>query len=121
MANILSVANQKGGVGKTTTAVNTSAVLSGSGRKVLLVDLDPQANATMGSGIDKHKLENSIYELLIGTEEINSVLKKTRFGYDLLPSNRDLIGAELDLVDANDREYRLSDQISKLSHFNMII
>ena len=61
-------------VGKTTTAVNTSAVLSGSGRKVLLVDLIP-ANATMGSGIDKHKLENSIYELLIGTEEINSVLK----------------------------------------------
>ena len=115
MTNILSVANQKGGVGKTTTAVNTSAVLSGSGRKVLLVDLDPQANATMGSGIDKHKLENSIYELLIGTEEINSVLKKTRFGYDLLPSSRDLIGAELDLVDANDREYRLSDQISKLS------
>ncbi len=115
MTNILSVANQKGGVGKTTTAVNTSAVLSGSGRKVLLVDLDPQANATMGSGIDKHKLENSIYELLIGTEEINSVLKKTRFGYDLLPSSRDLIGAEIDLVDANDREYRLSDQISKLS------
>ena len=82
MTKILAVANQKGGVGKTTTAVNTSAVLSGSGRKVLLVDLDPQANATMGSGIDKHKLENSIYELLIGTEEINSVLKKTRFGYD---------------------------------------
>ena len=79
MTNILSVANQKGGVGKTTTAVNTSAVLSGSGRKVLLVDLDPQANATMGSGIDKHKLENSIYELLIGTEEITSILKKTRF------------------------------------------
>ena len=116
MTNILSVANQKGGVGKTTTAVNTSAVLSGSGRKVLLVDLDPQANATMGSGIDKHKLENSIYELLIGTEEINSVLKETRFGYDLLPSNRDLIGAELDLVDANDREYRLSDQISKVAY-----
>ena len=116
MTNILSVANQKGGVGKTTTAVNTSAVLSGSGRKVLLVDLDPQANATMGSGIDKHKLENSIYELLIGTEEINAVLKKTRFGYDLLPSNRDLIGAELDLVDASDREYRLSNQISKLAY-----
>ena len=115
MTNILSVANQKGGVGKTTTAVNTSAVLSGSGRKVLLVDLDPQANATMGSGIDKHKLENSIYELLIGTEEVDSVLKKTRFGYDLLPSNRDLIGAELDLVDANDREYRLSEQINKLA------
>ena len=115
MTNILSVANQKGGVGKTTTAVNTSAVLSGSGKKVLLVDLDPQANATMGSGIDKHKLENSIYELLIGTEEVKSVLKKTRFGYDLLPSNKDLIGAELDLVDANDREYRLSEQINKLA------
>ena len=115
MTIILSVANQKGGVGKTTTAVNTSAVLSSSGRKVLLVDLDPQANATMGSGVDKTKLENSIYELLIGTEEINSVLKKTRFGYDLLPSNRDLIGAELDLVDANNREYRLSEKINELA------
>ena len=115
MTNILSVANQKGGVGKTTTAVNTSAVLSGSGRKVLLVDLDPQANATMGSGIDKHKLENSIYELLIGTEEINSVLKKqdlAMISSFKQRSNR----AELDLVDANDREYRLSDQISKLAY-----
>ena len=115
MTKILSVANQKGGVGKTTTAVNTSAVLSVLGRKVLLVDLDPQANATMGSGIDKKTLDSSVYELLIGTEEIGSVLKTTRFGYDLLPSTRDLIGADLDLVDVNDREYRLSENIKKIS------
>tara|TARA_B100000963_G_scaffold357823_1_gene380934 strand:+ start:4382 stop:5146 length:765 start_codon:yes stop_codon:yes gene_type:complete len=115
MTIILSVANQKGGVGKTTTAVNTSAVLSGSGKRVLLVDLDPQANATMGSGVEKQNLKSSIYELLIGTEDINSVLKKTRFGYDILPSNRDLIGAELDLVDVSNREYRLSEKISELA------
>ena len=79
MARRISITNQKGGVGKTTTAVNTSAVLSGSGRRVLLIDLDPQANATMGSGVEKQNLENSIYEVLIGTEDISSVLKKTRF------------------------------------------
>ena len=118
----LSIANQKGGVGKTTTAVNTSAVLSDAGMKVLLIDLDPQANATMGSGVNKEKIKHSVYEALIGLEDLASIIIETNFGYDLLPSNRELTGADLDLVDVEEREYRLKAGLQSIeSNYDYII
>src|SRR5512132_1141495 len=98
MARILAVANQKGGVGKTTTSVNLAAGLAQSGRRVLLIDLDPQGNATMGSGVDKSKLEASINEIILGQTAAVSALKKTAAGYDILPANSDLTVAEVRLL-----------------------
>ena len=111
MSVILSVANQKGGVGKTTTSVNTSAVLSKLGKKVLLIDLDPQANATMGSGVEKQNINFSIYQVLIGKVKITEPIRLTDAGYDILPANQELAGAELDLVDLERREFRLADSL----------
>ena len=116
MIKILSIANQKGGVGKTTTAVNLSAALAGLGKSVLLIDLDPQANATMGSGVEKSSLKYSVYHMLLGLTDAASILKKTQSGYDLLPSNRDLIGAEIELTEESRREYRLKDALEKIFH-----
>jgi chromosome partitioning protein len=108
MANIFCIANQKGGVGKTTTAVNLAAGLAGHAQRVLLVDLDPQGNATMGSGIEKAELASTVYHVLIGQASVRaSVLRCASAGYDVLPANRELAGAEIELVELEERELRL--------------
>jgi len=107
MARIFCIANQKGGVGKTTTTVNLAAGLSGIGQRVLVVDLDPQGNATMGSGIDKRTLELSIYDVLLGTASIAEVRQRGKAGYDVLGANRELAGAEVELVALEHRNRRL--------------
>ena len=113
MARIFVVANQKGGVGKTTTAVNLAAALARLGRRTLLVDLDPQGNATMGSGIDKRGLERSVYHVLIGMCDVVEARQASPSGgYDLLPANRELAGAEVELVDFEQRETRLKDALA---------
>jgi chromosome partitioning protein len=108
MPQILAVVNQKGGVGKTTTSINLAAALAKAGRRVLLVDLDPQGNATMGSGIDKRAITRTVYHVLVGLAELGTVrVRAERGGYDLVPANRELAGAEVELVDLPARELRL--------------
>ena len=108
MTKIYAVVNQKGGVGKTTTSVNLAAGLAATGRRVLLVDLDPQGNATTGSGVDKRSVSRTVYQVLLGLGEIASIRVPSEAGkYDLLPANRELAGAEIDLVDLPNREGRL--------------
>jgi chromosome partitioning protein len=108
MARIFCVANQKGGVGKTTTAVNLAAGIASHDRRVLLVDLDPQGNATMGSGIDKRTLTASVYQVLLGLTDVREAcLASAQGGYQVLGANRELAGAEVELVDFPDREARL--------------
>ncbi len=108
MGRTLAVVNQKGGVGKTTTSVNLAAGLASAGKRVLLVDLDPQGNATMGSGIDKRALSRTVYHVLLGLGEVASIRKRSESGgYDLLPANRELAGAEVELVELANREGRL--------------
>jgi chromosome partitioning protein len=115
MSRVIAVANQKGGVGKTTTSVNLAASLAATKRSVLLIDLDPQGNATMGSGIDKREIQSSSYDVLMEEEGIaDCVLNLPEVGYDLLPSNADLTGAEVGLIDELGRELRLRQAIEAI-------
>ncbi|MES2027132.1 MAG: ParA family protein [Pseudomonadota bacterium] len=113
MAKIFCVANQKGGVGKTTTAVNLAAALAQLNQRVLLVDLDPQGNATMGAGINKSELKSSIYEVLLGMADVVTARVTSETGkFDVLPANRELAGAEVEMVELDNREKRLKDALA---------
>lgn len=124
MGKIIAICNQKGGVGKTTTSINLAACLAMAGKKVMLIDLDPQANATSGMGINKHDIQKSTYHVLLEELKLADILQKTAIDNLLLaPSNLDLTGAEVELVGAFGREYRLkrSLQIEKDNYDFMII
>ena len=115
MGRTIAIANQKGGVGKTTTAINLSACLAEKGKKVLAVDFDPQGNTTSGLGIDKNSLNITIYEMMIGEAEIEECIKKSVVkDLDVLPSNVNLAGAEIELIGIEEKEYILRNQIEKI-------
>ena len=115
MAKIFCIANQKGGVGKTTTSVNLAAGLARLGQRVLLIDLDPQGNATMGSGVDKRQLAHSVYDVLLEQASVaQASVAAEKCGYQLLGANRELAGAEVELVDQERRETRLKEALAKV-------
>ncbi len=109
---VIAVANQKGGVGKTTTSVNVSASLAMSGSRVLLVDLDPQGNATTGCGVDKNNLQASVYEWLLEDLPLQQIVQRCSGGFELLPSNIDLTAAEVALMQADGREYFMRERLN---------
>ncbi len=111
MSRIFVVANQKGGVGKTSIAVNLSASLAHYGRRVLLIDLDPQGNATTGSGVDKSACEKTVYGVLLGEHPLVEAVRACEGNYDVVPSNRELAGAEVELIAIEKREFRLRDAL----------
>ena len=116
MPIVLAVVNQKGGVGKTTTSVNLAAALARAGRRVLLIDLDPQGNATMGSGVDKRTVTRTVYHVLPGLGDIGVIrVRAEKGGYDLVPANRELAGAEVELVELQGRETRLKAALERIA------
>lgn len=114
MSKIFAIANQKGGVGKTSVAVNLSASMAHYGQKVLLVDLDPQGNATTGSGVDKSKVEHTVYEVLLGDAGAAEARVRAEGGYDVIAANRNLAGAEIEMIDMDRREFRLKDALDEV-------
>ncbi len=122
MAHIIAIANQKGGVGKTTTTINLGAYLAKSGKRVLIVDLDPQGNTSSGLGIDKTKLKTSLYDIMINGNEAKKVVMKTPFhGLQVLPAAPILAAAEVELVNTAQREYRLKEALGVLDYDYILI
>ena len=123
MGRIIAIANQKGGVGKTTTAINLSACLAEAGQKVLTIDVDPQGNTTSGLGIDKNSVENTIYELILGEAEIEDVIIETEFEkLSIIASNVNLAAAEIELIGINEKEFILKRAVEKVrDHYDFVI
>ena len=123
MGRTIAIANQKGGVGKTTTAINLSACLAEKGKKVLAVVMDPQGNMTSGLGVDKDSVENTIYNLIIGESKMEEVLiKDVLENLDIIPTNIDLSGAEIELLDVEEKEYIVRNEIDKIKdNYDFII
>ena len=115
MGRIIAIANQKGGVGKTTTAINLSACLADKGKKVLAVDMDPQGNMTSGLGLDKESIEKTVYDMIIGESDIEEVLQKEAMeNLDVLPTNIDLSAAEIEVIDVENKEFIVRNSIQKI-------
>ncbi|MFH1187740.1 MAG: AAA family ATPase, partial [bacterium] len=123
MSQVISIVNQKGGVGKTTTAVNLGAYLANMGKFVLLIDIDPQANATSGLGVDHRSLERGIYESLIGVSRLKDIVQNTNHeGYRLAPATQNLAGANIELVNVDRREFKLDEILDQVKgHYDYIL